>query len=76
MKDSEMRKDINQDIEIEITNIAKLPCAGIDDKDKVKNKEKEEPKYIAPKPYIPPIPFPHRLAKANLDRRCRKFKNF
>jgi len=27
----------------------------------------KDPKIISPKPYIPPLPFPQRMAKAKLD---------
>ncbi|XP_039128971.1 uncharacterized protein LOC120265134 [Dioscorea cayenensis subsp. rotundata] len=33
----------------------------------------ETPRYIPPKPYIPPVPFPQRLAKAKLDKQFGKF---
>ena len=45
----------------------------VDNKGEVEDNGKEEPKYIPRKPYMPPIPFPQRLAKAKLDKRFGKF---
>lgn len=45
----------------------------IEDKNKAIDNEKEESKYIAPRPYMAPIPFPQQLAKAKLDRSFGKF---
>ena len=39
------------------TRKTKSPCPEIEDKDKVKDKEAEEPKNIPSKPYMLPIPF-------------------
>ncbi|KAJ9129000.1 hypothetical protein P3X46_034241 [Hevea brasiliensis] len=36
------------------------------------NKE-EEPKYVAPKAYMPPLPFPQRFQKVKLDKQFGKF---
>ncbi|XP_039134169.1 uncharacterized protein LOC120271547 [Dioscorea cayenensis subsp. rotundata] len=33
----------------------------------------DAPRYTPPKPYIPPVPFPQRLAKAKLDKQFGKF---
>ncbi|XP_039118394.1 uncharacterized protein LOC120254339 [Dioscorea cayenensis subsp. rotundata] len=67
LEDQKIMKDINQVIETKITDKAKPPCAEIEDK------EKEEYKYIASKPYMPPISFPQRLAKAKMDKQFGRF---
>ena len=33
----------------------------------------KDPKTISPKPYMPPLPFPQRMAKAKLDMQFGKF---
>ncbi|XP_057986658.1 uncharacterized protein LOC110660337 [Hevea brasiliensis] len=35
--------------------------------------EEEEPKYVAHKAYMPPLPFPQRFQKAKLDKQFEKF---
>ncbi|XP_078166211.1 uncharacterized protein LOC144560859 [Carex rostrata] len=38
-----------------------------------KESESEEPKYVEPPPYKPPLPFPQRFVKAKLDKQFGKF---
>ena len=76
LEDPKMRKDINQNIKTETIAKAKSPCAKIEDKDKVKDNEEEEPKYIAPKPCMPPIPFFNDQLRPNLIVSLGSFQKF
>ncbi|XP_021856228.2 uncharacterized protein [Spinacia oleracea] len=44
-----------------------------DEFEKVVEEEKKEPIVSPIKPYKPPVPFPHRLAQAKLEKKCGKF---
>ena len=73
LKDLKVRNDVRRKIETEATVKAKSPSAEIEDQNKVKDKDEEEPMYIPPKAYMPSIPFPQKQAKTKLDERFGKF---
>ena len=54
------------------TGLAPLPSRS-EPKDKRENEKEQESKTIPPKPYMPPLPFPQRFARAKIESQFDKF---
>ena len=44
-------------------------------REKRENEKEQESKTISPKPYMPPLPFPQRFARAKIESQFGKFLN-
>jgi len=69
---NESSQDWNEDVE-KVEKEISSSSKEINDVTYKPDEVPKDPKNISPKPYIPPLPFPQRMAKAKLDMQFGKF---